>query len=69
MDLFFVEAPTSRRRRCAASCAEIPGPCLANNSNPDVSPLLPAAELQAIGYAVVVFPVSATYAVAQTASR
>src|SRR5436190_7404411 len=62
-DLLFVEAPTSidEMRRI---CREIPGPCLANNVETGLSPLLPAAELQAIGYAAVVFPVAATYAVA-----
>jgi methylisocitrate lyase len=62
-DLLFVEAPTdvAQMRRI---CAEIPGPCLANNLETGRSPLLPAAELEAIGYAVVVFPVAATYAVA-----
>jgi methylisocitrate lyase len=62
-DLLFVEAPTDvgEMRRI---CAEIPGPCLANNIETGLSPLLSADELQAIGYAVVVFPVAATYAVA-----
>jgi len=62
-DLIFVEAPTqvADMRRI---CAEVPGPCLANNVETGLSPLLPAAELQAIGYAAVVFPVAATYAVA-----
>ena len=62
-DLLFVEAPTTvaQMRRI---CAEVPGPCLANNIETGLTPLLPAAELQAIGYAVVVFPVAATYAVA-----
>ena len=45
-------------------CAEVSGPCLANNIETGLSPLLPARELEAIGYAVVVFPVAATYAVA-----
>jgi 2,3-dimethylmalate lyase len=45
-------------------CAEVSGPCLANNIETGLSPLLSAHELQAIGYAVVVFPVAATYAVA-----
>jgi methylisocitrate lyase len=64
-DLLFVEAPTSvaEMRRI---CAEVPGPCLANNVETGLSPLLPAGELQAIGYAAVVFPVAATYAVAHT---
>jgi len=62
-DLLFVEAPTTtdEMRRI---CREIPGPCLANNVETGRSPLLPAADLQAIGYAAVVFPVAATYAVA-----
>jgi len=62
-DLLFVEAPTTtdEMRRI---CREIPGPCLANNVETGLSPLLPAAELQSIGYAAVVFPVAATYAVA-----
>ena len=62
-DLLFVEAPidVDQMRRL---CREIPGPCLANNVESGLSPLLPADELQAIGYAAVVFPVSATYAVA-----
>ena len=62
-DLIFVEAPPdveSMRR----ICREVPGPCLANNVETGLSPLLPAQELQAIGYAAVVFPVAATYAVA-----
>ena len=64
-DLIFVEAPTdvAAMRRI---CAEVPGPCLANNVETGLSPLLPAAELAAIGYAAVVFPVAATYAVAHT---
>ena len=62
-DLLFVEAPTdvAQMRRI---CREVPGPCLANNVETGLSPLLPAAELQAIGYAAVVFPVAATYAAA-----
>ena len=67
-DIVFVEAPTTgdEMRRI---CLEIPGPCMANNVETGLSPLLPAAELQAIGYAAVVFPVAATYAVAHTLSE
>ena len=63
-DLLFVEAPTDvgQMRRI---CREIPGPCLANNVEAGRSPVLPASELEAIGYAAVVFPVAATYAVAR----
>ena len=62
-DALFVEAPTNvdEMRRI---CREVPGPCLANNVETGLSPLLPAALLQQIGYAAVVFPVAATYAVA-----
>lgn len=62
-DLLFVEAPTSadQMRRI---CREVPGPCLANNVEHGRSPVLSASELEAIGYAAVVFPVAATYAVA-----
>jgi len=62
-DLLFVEAPTDvgQMRRI---CREIPGPCLANNVEHGRTPVLPAAELEAVGYAAVVFPVAATYAVA-----
>jgi 2,3-dimethylmalate lyase len=63
-DLLFVEAPTSVDQMHRI-CAEVPGPCVANNVETGLSPLLPAAELQAIGYAVVIFPVAATYAVAR----
>ena len=62
-DLLFVEAPTDIEQMQRV-CAEIPGPCLANNVETGRSPLLPADELQRIGYAAVVFPVAATYAVA-----
>lgn len=62
-DLLFVEAPTDvgQMRRI---CREVPGPCLANNVEQGRSPILAAAELEAIGYAAVVFPVAATYAIA-----
>ena len=62
-DLLFVEAPTNVAAM-QRICREISGPCLANNVETGLSPLLPAAELQGIGYAAVVFPVAATYAVA-----
>lgn len=62
-DLLFVEAPTDvgQMRRI---CREVPGPCLANNVEAGRTPILAASELEAIGYAAVVFPVAATYAVA-----
>lgn len=62
-DLLFVEAPTSVAQM-ERICRELAGPCLANNIETGLSPLLAARDLQAIGYACVVFPVAATYAVA-----
>jgi methylisocitrate lyase len=62
-DLLFVEAPLSveEMRRI---CSEVPGPCMANNVEGGKTPLLPASELEAVGYAMVAFPVAASYAIA-----
>ncbi len=62
-DMLFVEAPLSleEMRRI---CSEVPGPCMANNIEGGKTPLLPAAELEAVGYAMVAFPVAASYAIA-----
>ena len=64
VDMLFVEAPESveQMRRI---CAELDGPCLANNVEAGATPVLPAAELQEIGYAVMTHPVAATYTVAK----
>lgn len=63
-DLTFVEAPTSveQMRRV---CREVRGPSFANMLPGGKTPLLSAAELEAIGYAVVADPVSCTYAIAR----
>jgi methylisocitrate lyase len=63
-DLLFVEAPETvdQMRRI---CTELDGPCLANTIESGRSPNLPAAELEAIGYAVCTNPVAATYAIAR----
>jgi len=63
-DLLFVEAPETveQMRRI---CAELDGPCLANNIEAGASPVLPAAQLQEIGYAVMTHPVAATYTMAK----
>lgn len=67
-DKIFVEAPRSvaDMRRI---CTEIPAPCLANNIEGGLTPVLPAAELQKIGYAAVAFPVAIVYALAKTAQE
>jgi len=61
-DLLFVETPGSvdDMRRI---CSQLDGPCLANNIEAGATPLLPARELQDIGYAVMTHPVAVTYAV------
>lgn len=61
-DLIFVEAPRSIEEMRAITRG-VQAPTLANNIEGGKSPILPADELQAIGYSVVVFPVAATYAV------
>jgi methylisocitrate lyase len=62
-DMLFVEAPLSAEEM-RRICSEVPGPCMANNIEGGKSPMLPAAELEAIGYAMVAFPASASYAIA-----
>ena len=61
-DMLFVEAPRTvdDMRRI---CSEIEGPCMANNIETGLSPLLPSGELESIGYASVALPVGALYAV------
>jgi 2-methylisocitrate lyase-like PEP mutase family enzyme len=57
-DIVFLEAPESvdeMKRFCAA----IPRPCLANMVHQGKTPVLPPAELEAIGYRLAVYPVLA----------
>lgn len=67
-DLVFVEAPTDveQMRRI---CRTIDAPCLANNIEGGRTPLLRAAELEAIGYAAVAFPVACSYTIAAAVER
>ncbi|MEX0808373.1 MAG: oxaloacetate decarboxylase [Dongiaceae bacterium] len=64
VDLIFVEAPQSveEMRRI---CSEIAAPCFANYLEGGRTPLLSAKELEDVGFAVVAYPVSATYAIAR----
>jgi methylisocitrate lyase len=62
-DLLFVEAPLTPEEM-AYICAEVPGPCMANNVEGGLTPILPAAALEEIGYAMVAYPVAASYAIA-----
>ena len=63
-DLLFVDAPESveELRRV---CSEIDGTCLANLIEGGKTPILPARQLEAMGFAAVTWPVSASYAIAQ----
>ncbi len=63
-DLLFVEAPLTveEMRRI---CNELDGPKLANMIEGGATPLLSLAELEAIGFAVVTYPVAASFVVAK----
>src|SRR5262249_13617936 len=57
-DVLFPEAPQSREE-LARFAAEIPGPLLANMTEFGKTPLVPAAELERMGYRLVIYPASA----------
>jgi 2,3-dimethylmalate lyase len=63
-DLLFVDAPISveELRRV---CSEIDGPCFANLVEGGKTPILAARQLEAMGFAAVTWPVSASYAIAR----
>jgi methylisocitrate lyase len=67
-DLIFVEAPTSVDQMQAITSG-VDAPTLANNIEGGRSPVLSAPELQKIGYSAVVFPVAASYAVAEAIKK
>lgn len=67
-DVIFIEAPLTVDEM-SRICSEVPAPCMANNVEGGKTPLLSAAQLEEIGYALVAFPVAATYAIAQTLRR
>jgi 2,3-dimethylmalate lyase len=67
-DMIFVEAPRDAEQMLRI-CREIEGPCMANNIEGGLTPLLPASRLQEIGYAMVAHPVMTSYAVAAIVSR
>lgn len=64
-DMLFVEAPTSVAQM-ERICREVDGPCMANNIETGLSPLLPADTLQQVGYAAVAFPVGPLFAIVRT---
>ncbi|SDH73351.1 isocitrate lyase/PEP mutase family protein [Roseospirillum parvum] len=62
-DAVFVEAPRDEAQM-ARITAEIPVPLMANQVEGGLTPILPPARLQDLGYAFVAYPVAATYAAA-----
>jgi 2-methylisocitrate lyase-like PEP mutase family enzyme len=66
-DLIFIEAPRSIEEMRRIN-QEIDAPTLANNVEGGKTPLLPAKELERLGYNAVIFPVSATYVMAKAVS-
>jgi methylisocitrate lyase len=67
-DIIFVEAPLTVDEM-SRICSEVPAPCMANNVEGGKTPLLSAEALQEIGYALVAFPVAATYVIAHALAR
>ncbi|MGH6931468.1 MAG: isocitrate lyase/PEP mutase family protein [Dongiaceae bacterium] len=65
-DLLFVDAPLSveELRRV---CSEIDGPTFANMIEGGKTPILPARQLEEMGFAAVTWPVSASFAIAAAA--
>ena len=56
-DITFLEAPTSEDEM-RRYCAEVDGPKMANLIEGGKTPLLPPARLEAIGYAIAVYPLT-----------
>lgn len=67
-DVLFVEAPQSVEEMKIIAQA-LDKPLMANMVEKGKTPLLPASELEKLGYAFVVYPVSAVYAVTKTLSE
>ncbi|MFH1123313.1 MAG: oxaloacetate decarboxylase [Pseudomonadota bacterium] len=67
-DLIFVEAPTSKEEMLRIN-REVKAPTLTIQLEGGKTPLLTAKELEAIGFNVVVFPISALYAASWAVRR
>jgi len=67
-DVIFVEAPTSSEEM-AQICRTVSVPCLANMVEGGNTPLLPNAQLQALGYRLVLYPNLVTRIVARHVQR
>ena len=67
-DGFFVEAPENRGQMLRV-CAEAPRPLVANMIEGGRTPLLSREELGEMGYALILYPLTATYAAARAVSE
>jgi 2-methylisocitrate lyase-like PEP mutase family enzyme len=56
-DITFLEAPTNEAEM-RRYCADVDGPKMANLIEGGKTPLLPAAQLEALGYAIAVYPLT-----------
>src|SRR6516162_6699775 len=69
-DVLFVEAPKTREHLASVAAALGPHvPTMANMVEGGKTPPLPAAELEAIGFSIVIFPGGVVRALARTASE
>jgi methylisocitrate lyase len=64
-DIVFIEAPQSRKEMVDINHAFPDVPTFANMIEGGKTPLLPASELQEIGFKIVVFPLAALFSAAQ----
>ncbi|MEE2699056.1 MAG: isocitrate lyase/PEP mutase family protein [Pseudomonadota bacterium] len=56
-DITFLEAPIDEREM-RRYCNEVPGPKMANMVEGGSTPFLPPAELESIGYKIIIYPIS-----------
>jgi 2,3-dimethylmalate lyase len=68
-DLVFVDAPESREELEAIGQAEIGAPKMVNMSESGKTPILPLADLQELGFALVIYPTSGVRTVGRALSN
>lgn len=67
-DVLFVEAPESEKEM-ARICQRFDAPLLANMAEATMTPLLPKARLEALGYQIAIFPGTPFFAAAEAVKR
>jgi 2-methylisocitrate lyase-like PEP mutase family enzyme len=67
-DILFPEALTSQDEMRAA-CRALPRPCMANMADGGLTPILPAPDLEALGYAFAIYPSMTSLAAAAAMER